>query len=149
VLGSTRWLLTHGDSLCLDDVDYQRFRKIVRGTEWQQDFLSKSLREREAVAKGIRNQSEDRKRSTAHYADADTAASMTLLNSNAAQCMVHGHTHRPHTHTLPSGQTRIVLSDWDQAASPRRAEVLRLQLREANGWTSQRMGPDVTSIRQD
>ena len=25
-----RWLLAHGDALCLDDVDYQRFRQQVR-----------------------------------------------------------------------------------------------------------------------
>ena len=149
VLDSTRWLLTHGDSLCLDDVDYQHFRKIVRGAEWQQDFLSKSLVDREAIAKGIRNQSEDRKRGTAHYADLDTAATIALLDSNTAHYMVHGHTHRPHTHDLPSGQTRIVLSDWDQAASPPRAEVLRLQLQGSNGWTMQRVGLDVTSKHQD
>jgi UDP-2,3-diacylglucosamine hydrolase len=146
-LGGTRWLLTHGDSLCLDDVDYQHFRKIVRGTQWQQAFLSKPLLDRESIAKGIRSQSEDRKRSTVHYADADTAATVALLNSNAAQHMIHGHTHRPATHTLPSGQTRTVLSDWDQAASPPRAEVLRLQLHESHGWTSQRIAPEATSTR--
>lgn len=146
-LGSTRWLLTHGDSLCLGDVDYQHFRKIVRGTQWQQEFLSKSLLDRESIAKGIRSQSEDRKRSTVHYADVDTAATVALLNSNAAQHMIHGHTHRPATHTLSSGQTRTVLSDWDLAASPPRAEVLRLQLRESNGWTSQRITPEATSTR--
>lgn len=148
-LGDTRWILTHGDSLCLDDTDYQHFRQIVRGPAWQQDFLSKSLPDRETIAKGIRSQSEERKQSTADYADADTAASIALLNSNSATHMIHGHTHRPHTHVLPSGQTRIVLSDWDLTASPPRAEVLRLQWAKSNHWTSQRIAPEATSTRQD
>jgi UDP-2,3-diacylglucosamine hydrolase len=140
-LGDCWWLLTHGDALCLDDIEYQRFRKIVRGVEWQQGFLSNSLSERKAIAKSIRTQSEDRKNSSSDYCDADTAASVALLNSNAAQYMVHGHTHRPYTHTLPSGHTRIVLSDWDVEASPPRAEVLRLQLDSGNQWIPTRMLP--------
>jgi UDP-2,3-diacylglucosamine hydrolase len=40
--------------------------------------------------------------------------------------MIHGHTHRPRDHRPAAGLARIVLSDWDAAASPPRAEVLRL-----------------------
>ncbi|MDD2919300.1 UDP-2,3-diacylglucosamine diphosphatase, partial [Rhodoferax sp.] len=31
-----RWLLSHGEELCLDDVDYQQFRQQVRNPAWQQ-----------------------------------------------------------------------------------------------------------------
>jgi UDP-2,3-diacylglucosamine hydrolase len=147
-IGDTRWLLTHGDSLCLDDTEYQHFRHIVRGSEWQQDFLAKPLLDRNAIAKGIRSQSDDRKRSTADYADADTGATIALLAGTSAQHMIHGHTHRPDTHVLPSGRTRIVLSDWDLAASPPRAEVLRLQWTESDHWASRRMPPEATSTSQ-
>ena len=30
-----RWLLTHGDALCLDDEPYVRFREQVRAPAWQ------------------------------------------------------------------------------------------------------------------
>jgi UDP-2,3-diacylglucosamine hydrolase len=140
-LGDTRLLLTHGDGLCLDDIDYQDFRKVVRSTEWQSNFLSKPLVDRKIIANGIRSQSEGRKKTTEKYADADTAASITLMDCNAAQHMIHGHTHRPHTHIFPLGCTRIVLSDWDLTTSPPRAEVLRLQCVANNHWTTSRENP--------
>jgi UDP-2,3-diacylglucosamine hydrolase len=40
--------------------------------------------------------------------------------------MVHGHTHRPADHDLGNGLRRIVLSDWDAAAHPPRAQLLCL-----------------------
>lgn len=148
-IGGTRWLLTHGDSLCLDDIDYQSFRKIVREQKWQENFLSQPLQARESIAKGIRNQSEARKRSTTEYADADTQACIGLLAHNSAQHLIHGHTHKPYTHSLPSGHTRVVLSDWDLAGSPPRAEVLRLQSDDSNGWTIRRIAPETTSSPPD
>ncbi|MBC7377125.1 MAG: UDP-2,3-diacylglucosamine diphosphatase, partial [Burkholderiaceae bacterium] len=30
-----RWLLSHGDALCLDDLDYMAFRRQVRSPGWQ------------------------------------------------------------------------------------------------------------------
>ena len=35
-------LLMHGDTLCTDDVEYQKYRKIVRSMEWQQEMLKKN-----------------------------------------------------------------------------------------------------------
>ena len=36
-------ILSHGDFLCTDDVDYINFRNMVRSDEWKHDFLSKDL----------------------------------------------------------------------------------------------------------
>ncbi len=120
-----RWLITHGDSLCLADTEYQRFRAEVREPSWQREFLAKRLEEREAIAKGLREQSEARKRSVAGYPDIDSAAASAWLDAADAQVLIHGHTHRPAD--LPLGQRRrIVLSDWDAAATPPRLEALRL-----------------------
>ena len=58
-----RWLLTHGDALCLADVDYMQFRQQVRAPAWQQEFLSKPLAQRQAIATDLRERSEARKRS--------------------------------------------------------------------------------------
>jgi UDP-2,3-diacylglucosamine hydrolase len=120
-----RWLLTHGDSLCLDDAEYLQFREQVRAPAWQREFLAKPLAERRAIARGMRAQSEARKQAGAVYADVDAAAASAWMQAADAQVLIHGHTHRPADHAMPGGQ-RIVLTDWDAAAVPPRMEALRL-----------------------
>lgn len=135
VFGGRRWLLSHGDALCLADTDYMAFRTEVRGADWQRSFLSRPLAEREATARQLRQQSEARKRSLGNdpslWADVDTDAARQWLQAGRADVMIHGHTHRPGEHDLGAGLRRVVLSDWDADATPRRAEMLRLA---AGGW---------------
>lgn len=133
VLGEQRWLLTHGDALCLDDAEYLQFRAQVRTPAWQQAFLAKPLTERRAIARGMRQQSEDRKRSGIAYADVDAPLARRWLDCAAAPELIHGHTHRPADHELGSGLSRRVLSDWDAGARPPRAEVLRMQRSDPAG----------------
>ena len=121
-----RWLLSHGDALCLDDLDYIAFRQQVRNPDWQQAFLAKPIVERQTLARGLRQQSEARKKSAAEYADVDDDAARQLLLQANANTLIHGHTHKPATHDLGNGLQRVVLSDWDAAAQPARAEILRL-----------------------
>lgn len=122
------WLLSHGDALCLGDHDYLRFRAQVRRHDWQHAFLARPLEERQAFARQLRQDSEARKRSGASYADLDADATRRWLQTAHAQTLIHGHTHRPRRHELGDGLRREVLSDWDLAARPARAEVLRLDL---------------------
>lgn len=126
VFGGQRTVLSHGDLLCLDDGDYQRFRVQARSAAWQQEFLSKPLAERRTLARGIRQESEARKQSGAPYADVDSPAAIAWLQAARARTLIHGHTHRPANHALAPGLQRVVLSDWDAAAQPPRAEVLRM-----------------------
>ena len=126
VFNQQRWLLSHGDALCLGDVDYMLFRKEVRSPKWQQDFLARPMAERQAIATALRTQSEARKQTGVAYADVDAACARTWLLAAGAEVLIHGHTHKPAAHDLGDGLSRIVLSDWDAAAQPRRAEVLRL-----------------------
>jgi UDP-2,3-diacylglucosamine hydrolase len=121
-----RWLLTHGDALCLADTDYMRFRGKVRAPSWQSEFLSKPLEQRQAIARSLREESAARKRSGAEgYPDVDGTAAAAWLEAADAQVLIHGHTHRPADHEL-DGRRRIVLSDWDAASTPPRLEALRL-----------------------
>jgi UDP-2,3-diacylglucosamine hydrolase len=120
-----RWLLTHGDALCLADTDYMRFRAQVRSPAWQRDFLSQPLAKRQAIARDLRQQSEARKE-PGIYADVDGPAALAWLEAADAQVLVHGHTHRPADHLLGAAHQRTVLSDWDSGARPVRQEVLRL-----------------------
>ena len=126
VFHGKRFALSHGDALCLDDVEYQSFRKRVRGSSWQDEFLSRPLTERAELARSMRQQSEARKRSDAIYADADIQAVHELLTTTQANTLIHGHTHRPANHALGQKQSRVVLSDWDASAPTPRAQALRL-----------------------
>lgn len=121
-----RWLLSHGDALCLDDTDYMQFRQQVRTAGWQQAFLARPLTERQAIAREMRQQSEACKRASLDYADVDTAAARHWLEAAQARTLIHGHTHKPAEHHLGDGFSRVVLSDWDAQASVPRADVLRL-----------------------
>ena len=149
-----RWLLSHGDALCLMDTDYLQFRTQVRSPQWQQEFLAKPLSERQAIARSLRLQSETRKRSGATYADVDAQAACDCLHTAQAHTLIHGHTHQPADHELSCGQAqgraeqlrRIVLSDWDASATPARTEVLRLSV-AAEGRPLQRMTSTQASSR--
>ena len=134
VMHGQRWLLSHGDALCLEDHDYQRFRAEVRGPAWQADFLRRPLAEREALARELRARSEARKsaqgQDPALWADVDADAARRWLQQASAHTLIHGHTHRPARHALGEldGRAceRVVLSDWDLSARPPRADLLRL-----------------------
>jgi UDP-2,3-diacylglucosamine hydrolase len=126
--GSQRWLLSHGDALCLADTEYLAFRAQVREPAWQEAFLAQPLAQRLAIARAMRTESEQLKASGREYADVDTQAALAWLQAADAPVLVHGHTHRPADHALDSRHWRIVLSDWDAEADPPRLEALRLHV---------------------
>jgi UDP-2,3-diacylglucosamine hydrolase len=123
-----RYLLTHGDMLCLADTQYLAFRDIVRQPTWLQAQLAKPLAERQAIGRQMRAESQKNQQHLLEYADVDNAAAMTWLQASNAKTMIHGHTHKPATHDLGHGFERVVMTDWDFAATPARAEVLRLSV---------------------
>jgi UDP-2,3-diacylglucosamine hydrolase len=126
VFGARRWLLSHGDALCVDDTEYQAFRAQVRAPAWQQAFLAQPLAARQAFARGLREHSEARKASEQVYSDVDAACAIAWLQAADAPVLVHGHTHKPAEHALDARHRRIVLSDWDLEAAMPRAEALRI-----------------------
>lgn len=130
--GAQRLLLSHGDALCLDDVDYQQFRQWIRSDAWRQDFLKKPLVERQSIARSMREASETRKRAETSqgqaYADLDATATLALMDAQQADVMIHGHTHQGATHSMAQRKTRWVLSDWCAEAVPPRAEIIRCSL---------------------
>lgn len=134
--GATRWLLSHGDALCIADTDYMAFRAQVRAPAWQREFLALPLAKRRAIARGMRTESEDRKRTDREYADVDTDTALAWLRAADARTLVHGHTHLPAEHALDTDHRRIVLSDWDAQAAPQRLQALRIGI----GGDVQRIG---------
>jgi UDP-2,3-diacylglucosamine hydrolase len=121
-----RYLLTHGDMLCLADTKYLAFRDIVRQPDWQQMQLAKPLLERQAIGRHMRLESQKNQQNLLDYADVDDAAALAWLQAANAKTLIHGHTHKPADHDLGNGFKRVVMTDWDLKAAPNRAEVLQL-----------------------
>jgi len=123
-----RWLLSHGDALCLSDRAYQAFRKQVRNPAWQAQFLAQPLEARRAMARQMRAGSKAQQAEVSEYADLDRSACVAWLQASGCKTLIHGHTHRPAVHELGvPGLRRQVLSDWDLEAASPRADLLRLR----------------------
>lgn len=127
-----RWLLTHGDALCLEDRAYQTFRAQVRSLAWQTAVLAKPLEERIALGRQLRMASKAAQQGKPElWADLDRDACVRWLEAADCVDMIHGHTHRPATHDLtpdePRSLCRHVLSDWDFDHEPLRGDILRLR----------------------
>lgn len=111
-------LIMHGDQLCIDDVEYQAFRKMVRDPHWKEGLLAKPVEERLAIASQLRAASKEKTAEKAlSIMDVNPKAVREAMNHAECDLLIHGHTHRPATHqnqrTKQSG-TRIVLGDWDR-----------------------------------
>jgi UDP-2,3-diacylglucosamine hydrolase len=115
-----RALLTHGDAMCTEDIDYQAFRHQVRDPGWQSAFLAQPLAERRAQIEALRMHSETEKSyKAADIMDVNLAAVQDLLRRHGYPALlIHGHTHRPAAHKLELDghyTTRWVLGDWDHS----------------------------------
>lgn len=118
-LYGTRTVLLHGDTLCTEDLEYQKLRTQVRDPLWQQAVLARPIAERVAMAKDMRAQSEGAK-SGKEMEIMDVALSAVERAFVASDCdfMIHGHTHRPGRHEYRIGgrdRVRWVLPDWYEA----------------------------------
>ena len=120
-LPAWQFILSHGDSLCIDDSDYQAFREQVRSPAWRTAFLQQPLAERKAIAASLRQQSEQAKRqkkTQAQYPmDLNPGATDDFIRQHGYATFIHGHTHRPATHDhIVDGihVERWVMSDWHE-----------------------------------
>ena len=111
-----RVLLMHGDTLCTDDVSYQRLRRIVRHPLVRWAFNRLGLAQRRAIAQRLRAGSRKHVGMTApEIMDVNAAAVSEAFRSSGVDTLIHGHTHRPAVHELlVDGRSvrRIVLGDW-------------------------------------
>ncbi|MCS5587040.1 MAG: UDP-2,3-diacylglucosamine diphosphatase [Porticoccaceae bacterium] len=107
-----RALLMHGDTLCIDDIDYLRFRRKVRNPLCKFCFGLLPLKRRQRLASDWRAKS--------MAANANKPSAIMDVNAEAVDAvmekyqigtLIHGHTHRPNRHQVSAGE-RIVLGDW-------------------------------------
>jgi UDP-2,3-diacylglucosamine hydrolase len=121
-------LLLHGDTLCTDDVEYQRFRQFIREPARISEFLSKTIPERLDMVRSYREMSKLATSSkSVEIMDVNADTVVATLRMHGVQQLIHGHTHRPATHALsvngrPAG--RIVLGDWYEQGSVLRCDAL-------------------------
>ena len=107
------YLLMHGDQLCTDDIEHQKFRKMVLSQNWKNIFLKKDISNRLLIASKMRKESNYAKsKKKQEIMDINVSEVEKLLNLSDASVIIHGHTHRPGSYELPSGRKRIVLPDW-------------------------------------
>ena len=116
-----KMLLMHGDTLCTDDISYQKFRKKTHNKLLQKLVLSLPINTRQNLAEKLRNTS---KQAVAEKAtdimDVNQDAVIACLQKHDVSLLIHGHTHRPaiHEFTLNNKScTRAVLGDWYQQGS--------------------------------
>jgi len=125
-LYGTPTLLSHGDTLCTDDVEYQRFRAQVHSADFQSQFLALPLAARKASIEQLRARSAAEKQcKTSAIMDVNDDTVARLLREYHYPRLIHGHTHRPkrHEHSV-DGQVceRWVLGDWDTQANALRCD---------------------------
>ena len=121
-------LLSHGDALCTDDVDYQTFRREVRTPVWQAAFLATTLAARKAQIVSLRLRSEQEKsHKSESIMDVNADAVNQLIRGyDYPELLIHGHTHRPALHQLVvDGHAcqRWVLGDWYEQGSRLRCDA--------------------------
>jgi len=106
--------LSHGDDFCTEDLEYIEFKKEVRSSKWQEEFLQKPLNERLSIASNMRDASQKNNSSKeVSIMDVTQAAIEDFFEEHHIDLLIHGHTHRPKTHKTNTG-TRIVLGDWHE-----------------------------------
>ena len=112
-----RVLLMHGDLLCIEDHDYQAFRKTSRDAKWQDEFLNKSIEERREIAHKLRTISKEATGiKKEEIMDVSATEVIRTMEESAVNLLIHGHTHRPKSHKITVNDKpaeRIVLGDWD------------------------------------
>lgn len=126
-LYGTPSLISHGDTLCTDDIEYQRYRATVHDADFQRQFLAKPLAERKAYIAQLRNRSmaEKREKDSA-IMDVNEASVTALLRKHGYPRLIHGHTHRPacHEHAVDGRRCeRWVLDAWHEGGSALRCDA--------------------------
>ncbi len=114
-------LLMHGDTLCIDDIAYQRFRKKTQNKWLQWIVLHLPVSTRESLAKRLRNTSAKAiAEKSADIMDVNQTAVEAAMQRNCTNILIHGHTHRPCIHDFKINSInykRAVLGDWYKQGS--------------------------------
>ena len=110
---SKKYLLIHGDSLCTDDVNYQKLKKVLRNPIVKFIFLHLPKSTRLKLTGQLRKKSiEAQSYKSETIMNVNQLAADKLMTKYPGYDLIHGHTHRQNAHIM-DGYTRYVLGDWD------------------------------------
>ena len=116
-----RVMLSHGDKFCIDDIEYQAYRKIVRNQEWQKSFLNFPIQKRLEILNETRDASiQSQEMKSTEIMDVNQNEVVTIIQKNNIDILIHGHTHRPNTHAIDidnKKSLRLVLGDWSSSTA--------------------------------
>lgn len=117
-LYGVKTLICHGDTLCIDDIKYQQFRRKVHQKWRQRLFLLLPLKLRLKIANKIRAKSQaDKKNKSLKIMDVNIQFVESIMQQYGVNRLIHGHTHRQNIHKNPPQFERIVLGDWGEKNS--------------------------------
>ncbi|RZF93161.1 UDP-2,3-diacylglucosamine diphosphatase [Pseudoalteromonas sp. CO302Y] len=120
-LYGTPTVILHGDEMCTQDVEYQKFRKKSRGWWWPKLMLAMPLWYRKKIARNAREKSKQSQAGKAlEILDVTEDAVLAMFEKHQVVNMIHGHTHRPNVHHYSINNntlTRTVLGDWYEQGS--------------------------------
>ena len=109
---SKKYLLIHGDSLCTDDINYQKLKKVLRNPIIKFIFLNLPKSARLKLTGQLRKRSiEAQSYKAVKIMDVNQLAVNNLMEKYQGFDLIHGHTHMQNTHSMDS-YTRYVLGDW-------------------------------------
>lgn len=123
-------LLKHGDDLCTDDVEHQKFRQMTRDPAWQHAVMLKSIDERLAMASKLRQMSGSYYKPSEIMDVNEDSIRETFVRYDV-DILIHGHTHRPgiHDYSIDNrARQRIVLGDWHKGISYLKVDDLGFHL---------------------
>ena len=124
-LYGTPTVILHGDEMCTQDIEYQKFRKKSRGWWWPKLMLAMPLWYRKKIARNAREKSKQSQAGKAlEILDVTEDAVLAMFEKHQVTNMIHGHTHRPNVHHYKQNGktlTRTVLGDWYEQGSYLRA----------------------------
>ena len=109
-------VILHGDTLCIDDVSYQNYRKKVHQPWLQWIFNRLPFALKQKIVSKIQGDIRDHKQhKSMQIMDVTQSEVEQVMVRHDVDLMIHGHTHRPDIHhfsTSDGEKTRIVLGDW-------------------------------------
>ena len=142
-LGKEKVLLMHGDTLCTDDVKYQRWRRFITHPfiKWIYSIMPYALRKK--IARNVRSYAADAvQKKPVEITDVTQDAVIKTMKEFNVDTLIHGHTHRRAMHDVSLGERqaqRIVLGDWYEEDS--------VLIHDDNGYRFERIDDYINSNR--
>lgn len=135
-LYGTPTLIMHGDTLCTDDIAYQKYRTKARNPFIQKSLLMLSVKRRLKIAEGLRNKSKSAtQEKPEEIMDVNQQTVEQIMQKHNVKHLIHGHTHRLAEHEFNLNNEkhqRIVLGDWYEHGSVLRCTPNSINLETIN-----------------